>query len=565
MTSNNDNFSYRIGRRAGKQGPRPSAGNQAEVEKYATGTNSAHQANEDHHAEDTPHRGPQNAPTKNRQRERRNQWTREEYMEVMEAYFKALSKPNASVTTDAYNIWRTQNPNKRPNMDPNKLANTRRDIINKKRVTDMEIQAIKDKVIDKSDCIENNSRHEDNPSAEAEDDDLPVENDEVDTQNNAQEQLSDSRVTEAQQHTNDEDVATMMEDILRKWEIVKETDVTKRPPIPKIKHTRQAKKALETANEAIKLIKAKKDQKLSLTEVNELFYSSALVVSDTLGIKARSKPQKKPKVPMWKRQIEKDIQKIRGEISILSEILKGSSVKERKRRALARKYKIKSNDDILPVIEKLKQQLLAKSQRIRRLEKRRMFYHQNKMFKENTKRFHRELGKKTTEIHEPPGKEVLENFWASIWEKEKRHNERAEWIKQIENENQQAPTQEWMEISVAETTSAIKKSSNWKAPVIDGIANFWIKHLTALHEDLTNAYNICIENPEECPNWLTTGITHLLPKTEDTANPKSYRPITCLPTIYKILTSILSARCYSHLINNNLLPSERMQKRELWL
>ena len=349
----------------------------------------------------------------------------------------------------------------------------------------------------------------------------------------------------------------MMEDILRKWEIVKETDVTKRPPIPKIKHTRQAKKALETANEAIKLIKAKKDQKLSLTEVNELFYSSASVVSDTLGIKARSKPQKKPKVPMWKRQIEKDIQKIRGEISILSEILKGSSVKERKRRALARKYKIKSNDDILPVIEKLKQQLLAKSQRIRRFEKRRMFYHQNKMFKENTKRFYRELGKKTTEIHEPPGKEALENFWASIWEKEKRHNERAEWIKQIENENQQAPTQEWMEISVAETTSAIKKSSNWKAPGIDGIANFWIKHLTALHEDLTNAYNICIENPEECPNWLTTGITYLLPKTEDTANPKNYRPITCLPTMYKILTSILSARCYSHLINNNLLPSEQ--------
>ena len=119
--------------------------------------------------------------------------------------------------------------------------------------------------MDVPDCIKNNSRHEDNPCTEVEDDDLPMENDEVDTQNNAQEQLSDSRVTEAQQHTNDEDVATMMEDILRKWEIVKETDVTKRPPIPKIKHTRQAKKALETANEAIKLIKAKKDQKLSLT------------------------------------------------------------------------------------------------------------------------------------------------------------------------------------------------------------------------------------------------------------------------------------------------------------
>ena len=43
---------------------------------------------------------------------------------------------------------------------------------------------------------------------------------------------------------------------------------------------------------------------------------------------------------------------------------------------------------------------------------------------------------------EPPGKEALENFWANVWEKEKRHNERAEWIKQIENENQQTPTYE---------------------------------------------------------------------------------------------------------------------------
>ena len=65
MTSNNENFSNRIGRRAGKQGPRPSAGNQAGVEKYATGTNSAQQAVEDYHTEDIPQRSRQNAPTIN--------------------------------------------------------------------------------------------------------------------------------------------------------------------------------------------------------------------------------------------------------------------------------------------------------------------------------------------------------------------------------------------------------------------------------------------------------------------------------------------------------------------
>ena len=69
MTSNNDNFSYRIGRRAGKQGLRPSVRNQAGVEKYATGTNSSQQADQDYHAEDIPQRGPQNGPTVNCQRE----------------------------------------------------------------------------------------------------------------------------------------------------------------------------------------------------------------------------------------------------------------------------------------------------------------------------------------------------------------------------------------------------------------------------------------------------------------------------------------------------------------
>lgn len=81
--------------------------------------------------------------------------------------------------------------------------------------------------------------------------------------------------------------------------------------------------------------------------------------------------------------------------------------------------------------------------------------------------------------------------------------------------------------------------------------------MPSLHQDLTNAYNDCICNPETCPDWLTIGITYLLPKTEDTKNPKNYRPITCLPTTYKILTSIITERVYKHLDENDLLPKEQ--------
>ena len=51
--------------------------------------------------------------------------------------------------------------------------------MNKKRLTDMEIQSIKDKVTDKRDCTENHSRHEGNTSAQAVGDNAPVASDEV--------------------------------------------------------------------------------------------------------------------------------------------------------------------------------------------------------------------------------------------------------------------------------------------------------------------------------------------------------------------------------------------------
>ena len=44
------------------------------------------------------------------------------------------------------------------------------------------------------------------------------------------------------------------------------------------------------------------------------------------------------------------------------------------------------------------------------------------------------------------------------------------------------------------------------------------------------------------PEWLTAGVTYLIPKNENTGNPKNYRPVTCLPTTYKLIISIISRR-----------------------
>ena len=49
--------------------------------------------------------------------------------------------------------------------------------------------------------------------------------------------------------------------------------------------------------------------------------------------------------------------------------------------------------------------------------------------------FHRELGKKSIEINEPPKIHEVESFWGNIWEKQKSYDKNATWLDQIETEN----------------------------------------------------------------------------------------------------------------------------------
>ena len=64
--------------------------------------------------------------------------------------------------------------------------------------------------------------------------------------------------------------------------------------------------------------------------------------------------------------------------------------------------------------------------------------------------------------------------------KSKSYKKNAVWIAQIETENTQTNRQEWSQITFEETKTAIQKTSNWKAPGIDGITKFLNQELTIL-------------------------------------------------------------------------------------
>ena len=60
------------------------------------------------------------------------------------------------------------------------------------------------------------------------------------------------------------------------------------------------------------------------------------------------------------------------------------------------------------------------------------------------------------------------------------------------------------------------------------------------------------------PEWMTKGGTVLQIKDQAKGNAVgNYRPITCLPIIWKVLTAIIAGDLYQHLHQSSLLPDEQ--------
>ena len=99
---------------------------------------------------------------------------------------------------------------------------------------------------------------------------------------------------------------------------------------------------------------------------------------------------------------------------------------------------------------------------------------------------------------------------------------------------------EWSPICEKYVAEAVRTTLIWKAPGRDQIPNFWLKQLTATHRHIAPIFNKLIEE-DQIPEWLTAGVTFLIPKNENIENPKNYRPVTCLTTMYKLILHLLQA------------------------
>ena len=139
-----------IVRRVVKQGTRPRRkpnqtgvekcfmGSATSLEKYADGNQ------EQGHLPAGPSRV---TPKTKRKKDKRQKWFRGNHKKVMHAFYMSLEKPAGRHTENMFKIWRSRNHNIRMTLNGSKVADVRRDSLNKKRLTDFELRDIKKKVI----------------------------------------------------------------------------------------------------------------------------------------------------------------------------------------------------------------------------------------------------------------------------------------------------------------------------------------------------------------------------------------------------------------------------------
>ena len=299
----------------------------------------------------------------------------------------------------------------------------------------------------------------------------------------------------------------------------------------------------------------------TITDTNLLIRACAHVVREELGI-ALKKHQHKHKEPYWKRRIRAKIQQHRSDISRLEEMKKGKKLKDKIVNDLKRRHPLLQKKGIKVIQEELKQRVTAKAAKVKRFDNRRKQYTHNKIFRNNQRQFYRNIDSpentNSTQDHHNLDHEECLQFWKDIWETPVSHKADAHWIKDIKEDLHDVEEQATLNITKSKLEARVKRMSNWTSPGPDGVHNYWIKHLSSLHERLAGQLNICLSQ-HSIPDWMTTGTTYLLLKDPSKrAIPSNYRPITCLPGMWKLLSGMIAEDIYQHMSSNDLFAEEQL-------
>ncbi|XP_063599202.1 uncharacterized protein LOC134775604 [Penaeus indicus] len=247
-----------------------------------------------------------------------------------------------------------------------------------------------------------------------------------------------------------------------------------------------------------------------------------ILIGRKLGLKPYRKRANGMKEPWWKRRIKVSIKEIRKHINILERKERGDLKRMEKYKELEQKYRIKRKG----------------------------------LFQQDQKRVYQQLGGKVNSNEKPDAIESKQ-FWSNIWDNKVDHKKDTEWLRELRAAKGDGK-QDDIRITTEMVIQQTRKIPNWKCPGPDGVQGYWLKSFTALHERIADQLNGMIYNGVEIPKWMTTGKTVLCQKDPDKGNAAdNYRPISCLPLMWKLMTGIISNVLYDFLEDADKLPNEQ--------
>jgi len=367
---------------------------------------------------------------------------------------------------------------------------------------------------------------------------------------------------------------SLPKDFADRLEALKGRHPSDRQRLTKIRTSKPVQIAIEVFNQ--KIFPNVVSDDTTFEALNEIIYCAAATCSAKFGdvrIKKKAalvgkKQNKKSEGPKFILRLKNRIAQFRKDISRVAEFRRGTNTPRLRQlvNSISKRFESHAghgdeNRNLAELEDSLKQRLNVLAGRLHRYENSIKRRTQNAQFVSNERIFYRNLneGKIDQTVVRPlPSKTQLQEFWGGIWSNPANHNVGAEWIQKERDRHRDIPKMDWEGISPLEVNRVISKAHNWKAPGLDNIHNFWLKNFKSLHVHLARLFNKIIEDPESVPEYFARGHTFMLPKDlSDTENPAKYRPITCLNTLYKLLTGILADRMYAHLHRNGIMAEEQ--------
>ena len=195
------------------------------------------------------------------------------------------------------------------------------------------------------------------------------------------------------------------------------------------------------------------------------------------------------------------------------------------------------------VIEELKDRITAIAAKVRRYQEQ----VQNRLFENNQRQFYRELDQEEERCDDDhPVAEELKQFWGNIWSQSADHKKDAKLLQDLQSKVN-VKKQEKIDITTGSLKKILGRMPNWKSPIPDLVQGFWLKDFSSLHERVKLQLKECLDSGF-VPSWLTRGRTSLLQKDKSKGTVASnYRPVSCLPLMWKLLTGVIADQIYVHL------------------